>query len=74
MIVLHRIDPRRNMARFYALSIERNLLGEWSLVRNYGRIGRRGVFRLDICGSRADAYAAARRLAQRKALKGYVPA
>ncbi len=38
-VLLHRIDPTRNMARFYRLSIEPNLFGGVSLVRTWGRIG-----------------------------------
>ena len=38
-LLLHRIDPTRNMARFYRLSIEPNLFGGVSLVRTWGRIG-----------------------------------
>ncbi|XAZ26076.1 WGR domain-containing protein (plasmid) [Sinorhizobium sp. B11] len=37
-----RIDPSKNMARYYALSIEPTLFGETSLVRSWGRIGSRG--------------------------------
>jgi predicted DNA-binding WGR domain protein len=39
---LRRIDPARNMARFYALSIQPTLFGGASLVRNWGRIGTNG--------------------------------
>ncbi|TAX62854.1 WGR domain-containing protein, partial [Rhizobium ruizarguesonis] len=38
-LYIERIDPSKNMARFYALSIEPNLFGETSLVRSWGRIG-----------------------------------
>lgn len=39
---LQRIDPDRNIYRFYALDVERDLFGEWSLIRRWGRIGTRG--------------------------------
>ncbi|WP_343044844.1 WGR domain-containing protein [Allomesorhizobium camelthorni] len=44
MEVLHlrRIDPDRNMARFYNLTIEPTLFGTASLVREWGRIGTFG--------------------------------
>ncbi|MGO7014944.1 WGR domain-containing protein, partial [Rhizobium johnstonii] len=38
-LYIERIDPSKNMARFYALSIEPNLFGGTSLVRSWGRIG-----------------------------------
>ncbi|MGO6922932.1 WGR domain-containing protein, partial [Rhizobium ruizarguesonis] len=41
-LYIERIDPSKNMARFYARSIEPNLFGETSLVRSWGRIGSRG--------------------------------
>ena len=36
---LRRIDPDRNMARFYTMSVQPNLFGEWLLLREWGRIG-----------------------------------
>ena len=41
-LVQHRIDPERDIRRFYSLMIERNLLGTERLVRNWGRIGTNG--------------------------------
>ena len=41
-LYVERIDPVRNMARFYALSIEPTLFGDTSLIRRWGRIGSRG--------------------------------
>lgn len=41
-LYIERRDPARNMARFYALSIEATLFGETRLVRRWGRIGTRG--------------------------------
>ena len=36
------------MARFYSLSLSRDLFGTWCLIRRYGRIGaRRGQMRLE---------------------------
>ena len=41
-LYLERIYPSRNMARFYAMSVQPPLFGEVSLVRRWGRIGARG--------------------------------
>lgn len=41
-LYIERRDPDRNMARFYALSIEATLFGETRLVRRWGRIGTHG--------------------------------
>jgi predicted DNA-binding WGR domain protein len=47
MILLTRIDPARNMARFYALSLAPTLFGEWLLVKEWGRIGQTGTVRAE---------------------------
>ncbi len=39
---LRRIDPDRNMVRFYTMSVQPNLFGEWCLFREWGRIGSAG--------------------------------
>ena len=41
-LYIERHDPRRNMARFYALSIEETLFGQARLVRRWGRVGTIG--------------------------------
>ena len=41
-IYLERREHARNMARFYALSIERDLLGDTVAIRRWGRIGTHG--------------------------------
>eukprot|EP01037_Dinobryon_pediforme_P016622 gene16622-16803_t len=38
-VALRRIDRDKNMARFYAIAIERTLFGDWAVVRRWGRIG-----------------------------------
>ncbi|WP_419906024.1 WGR domain-containing protein [Hoeflea sp.] len=42
---LRRIDPARNMRRFYCLSVQPTLFGGASLIRDRGRIGTRGQSR-----------------------------
>ncbi len=39
---LRRIDPDRNMKRYYCLSVQPTLFGEWVLLREWGRIGSAG--------------------------------
>ena len=41
-LVLRRLEPARNVARFYALMIERDLFGRTVRVRPWGRIGGHG--------------------------------
>jgi predicted DNA-binding WGR domain protein len=46
-ITLKRIDQQRNMSRFYKLDVQPTLLGGWSLIREWGRIGRPGTVRIE---------------------------
>src|SRR3982751_1362275 len=46
-LVLRRFEPEQNVARFYALMIERDLFGRIVLVCHWGRVGSRGRERLD---------------------------
>jgi predicted DNA-binding WGR domain protein len=39
MMELRKIDPTKNMRRFYRLSVEPTLFGDFVLVREWGRIG-----------------------------------
>jgi predicted DNA-binding WGR domain protein len=71
--VLHRIDAACNMARFYAMSIESTLFGGEALVRNWGRVGTRGRYRVDLFEHEAVAERALARLARIKCGRGYVP-
>jgi predicted DNA-binding WGR domain protein len=41
-LYVERIDAKKNMARYYAMSIEPNLFGEACLIRRWGRIGTVG--------------------------------
>jgi hypothetical protein len=41
-IVLERVDPARNIARYYVLSIEPTLFAKHTLIRRWGRIGSLG--------------------------------
>jgi len=41
-IVLHKHVPERNRQRFYAISLERNLFGAWTVIRQWGRLGTHG--------------------------------
>ena len=71
MVVLRRYCPTRNMARFYALTLENSLFGEVLLVRRWGRIGTHG--RIKVCGFDAVAPARAElaRIARLKVRRGY---
>ncbi|MEF3135498.1 WGR domain-containing protein [Rhizobium sp. 268] len=70
-LYIERIDPSKNMARFYALSIEPNLFGGTSLVRSWGRIGSRGEQKINIFDNEAKAVDLLLTLLRRKRSRGY---
>lgn len=72
-IMLHRIDPVRNMQRYYSLTIERDLFQHYALVRAWGRIGRSGQSRTTPYVTAHEAVSAMGRQAQAKARRGYSP-
>jgi predicted DNA-binding WGR domain protein len=46
-IVLRRVDPARNMARFYRMQLQPTLFGGVTVIRECGRIGQAGTCRSD---------------------------
>ncbi|MFG1366037.1 WGR domain-containing protein [Xanthobacter versatilis] len=68
---LRRIDPARNMARFYVLFLQPTLFGETSLIRNWGRIGTRGQAMMETFDENTAAGEAFARLERRKRRRGY---
>lgn len=70
-LYLRRVDPDKNMSRFYVLAIEPNLFGEFSLVREWGRIGKGGQVKQASFGSVEEARQACKRLATAKQRRGY---
>ena len=65
-VAMRRVEPARNMARFYSLDVERDLFGHVVLVRRWGRIGTAGKVRLDEYGGEGAALAALHALERRK--------
>jgi predicted DNA-binding WGR domain protein len=70
--MLHRIDPTRNMSRFYRLDLQPDLFGAWGVVREWGRIGRPGRLRVDPYPTEREAAARMQRQRTRKQGRGYV--
>lgn len=68
---LTHIDPSRNMARYYLMTIQPNLFGEWSLVREWGRIGKGGQVKQASFSSAEEARQAFTRLVKAKQRRGY---
>lgn len=70
-VYLTRVEPGQNMARYYRMSLQPTLFGEWALVREWGRIGCGGQVTTVAYLNEADAGKAKERLAAAKVKKGY---
>lgn len=71
---LHRIEPARNMRRFYALALQPTLFGGASVIRNWGRIGTNGQSMMETFDQSEEATAALCRLERTKRRRGYCDA
>lgn len=71
---LTRVDPKRNMARFYELHLQPTLFGETSLMRRWGRIGCEGRALVETHATDEAASEALARWRRRKERRGYAPA
>ncbi len=71
MIVLTKIDPAQNMARFYTLHVQPTLFGEFALVKEWGRIGGGSRQRSEFFGSEAEAQEALDHELKRRQRRGY---
>ena len=68
---LERHDSKKNLARFYRMAVLPNLFGEWTLERQWGRIGQGGQTRMDWYAHEGDAEAALMTLEATKRRRGY---
>ena len=70
-ITLRRVDAEKNVSRFYRLDVQPDLFGQWSLLREWGRIGSPGTLLVQPFPTQAEADAACVRLCRLKERKGY---
>jgi predicted DNA-binding WGR domain protein len=71
-VELRRIDPAKNMHRFYRLDIQLDLFGGFLLMKQWGRIGAQGRMMAERYDSEAPALAALHLQAAKKQRRGYV--
>lgn len=72
-LYIERRDAGRNMARFYALSIEETLFGQTCLVRRWGRIGTTGRSVQHSFDDESEAVSLFLELLRTKRSRGYRP-
>lgn len=70
-LYIERTDKARNMARFYAMTIEPDLFGEVCLTRRWGRIEAQGQTMVQHFAREQDAVAAFLDLLRQKRNRGY---
>jgi predicted DNA-binding WGR domain protein len=70
-VTLRRIDPAKNMARFYAMEVQLDLFGAIMLMKQWGRLGTGGRIAGEPYASLALAVNALERQAERKRRRGY---
>jgi predicted DNA-binding WGR domain protein len=73
-LTLYRIDPARNMQRYYHLDIQPNLFGSHCLIREWGRIGRSSQVRIAAYQTEDEVQAAFCRQRRAKERKRYAAA
>ena len=69
---LEKCIPDKNQFRFYRLDLQPTLFGEWSLVREWGRIGRRGRVVINTFGTLSEARSVLDGKAAEKSRRGYL--
>jgi predicted DNA-binding WGR domain protein len=74
MVFLTRIDPARKIQRFWLAMVTPTLLGEWSLLREWGRSGLPGTVRSQTFEREEEARRAERAGIRRRERQGYQPA
>ena len=68
---LTRVDPARNMARFYKLDVQPTLFGDYAVIKEWGRIGSAGQVRSTPFPTPAEAIAALEKQRRAKLRRGY---
>lgn len=68
---LRREDPSRKMRRFYLMTVQRDLFGGASLIREWGRFGSAGKLRIDRHHDEGQAVDALAALMIAKCKRGY---
>ena len=68
-----RIDPAKNISRFWRSVVTPTLLREWSLIREWGRLGSPGTVQARTFEREDEARRAEQRGIRRRELHGYQP-
>jgi predicted DNA-binding WGR domain protein len=72
-LYVERTEPSKNMARYYAMSIEPTLFGTACLTRRWGRIGKKGQEKVHHFQREEDAVHLFLDVLRQKRARGYLP-
>ena len=72
--LLTRIEPERNMRRFYRIELSPDLFGGIQIIRHWGRLGTCGQSLPQWCATEAEARHLIETLLRAKIRRGYSPA
>lgn len=67
-----RVDPQKNMARWYEIDVQPTLFGEFTVERHWGRIGATGQSKAFWFSDEDAADEMAKKVAATKLKRGYV--
>jgi predicted DNA-binding WGR domain protein len=70
-VTLYRVDPSRNMSRFYRLTIQPDLFGNLCFLCEWGRIGRSSRMQITPYQTEGEALLAFHKQRKRKERRGY---
>lgn len=68
---LEKRDPRKNVVRYYCIAVQPNLFGEWTLHREWGRIGQGGRIRTEWFLDEEEAQIELEKIEDTKRRRGY---
>jgi predicted DNA-binding WGR domain protein len=70
-VYLERHDTENNMHRFYQMFVTPGLFDDWSLIKEWGRVGSPGTVRKEWFNTQEEAIVAGNNLCAAKCKKGY---
>ncbi|CAG1020222.1 hypothetical protein MTYM_00135 [Methylococcales bacterium] len=71
-LYLERHDTENNMHRFYQMFVTPGLFDDWSLIKEWGRVGSPGTVRKEWFDTEEKAVSARQSICEAKVKKGYL--
>ncbi len=71
-VYLERHDDKDNLHRFYQMFVTPGLFDDWSLIKEWGRVGSPGTVRKDWFDTEEKAASASQAICKAKLKKGYL--